>query len=251
MAYSKQTWSDNNPTYPLSAARMGVIEQGIFDAAAVADQGHRILTTSAKNALTGVVTGTQVYDSTLGQHQTYNGSAWVGVAGLVPLVPTGQTSPYLSFTGAASVVVDGVFSSTYTNYRIFFNMAGASVGSFLQVQMRSASGADGTSNYTQSEFYVLQNGTYAAVNFVASARWYDWYYGTANPNAHFVLDLAAPNEARTTSGTSQWHGWDGGQNVSRFMGHYLGTSTQYTGFQIIPNSGTITGAVAVYGYAKF
>lgn len=32
MAYTKQTWQDNNTAYPLSAARMTVIENGIFDA---------------------------------------------------------------------------------------------------------------------------------------------------------------------------------------------------------------------------
>lgn len=30
--YSKQTWIDDNPAYPLSAARMGVMEDGIYDA---------------------------------------------------------------------------------------------------------------------------------------------------------------------------------------------------------------------------
>lgn len=30
--YAKQTWVNDNPAYPLSAARMGVIEDGIYDA---------------------------------------------------------------------------------------------------------------------------------------------------------------------------------------------------------------------------
>lgn len=30
--YSKQTWVDNDASYPLSAARMGVMEDGIYDA---------------------------------------------------------------------------------------------------------------------------------------------------------------------------------------------------------------------------
>jgi len=35
MPYPKQTWTDNNASYPVSAARMGVIENGIFSAATV------------------------------------------------------------------------------------------------------------------------------------------------------------------------------------------------------------------------
>jgi hypothetical protein len=32
MTYTKQTWSDNNPSYPASAARFDHIEQGVYDA---------------------------------------------------------------------------------------------------------------------------------------------------------------------------------------------------------------------------
>jgi hypothetical protein len=38
MAYSKQTWQDENPAYPVSADRMAHIENGIEAAANVADE---------------------------------------------------------------------------------------------------------------------------------------------------------------------------------------------------------------------
>lgn len=44
--------------------------------------GHQVLTTTQKNALTGVTTGTMVFDSTLASVQVYNGSAWVEIADL-------------------------------------------------------------------------------------------------------------------------------------------------------------------------
>jgi hypothetical protein len=37
MAYTAQTWVDNNPAYPLSAARLSVMENGISAAFARAD----------------------------------------------------------------------------------------------------------------------------------------------------------------------------------------------------------------------
>jgi len=40
------------------------------------EAGHRVVTTVQKNALTGVATGTMVYDSTLGVFQVWNGSVW-------------------------------------------------------------------------------------------------------------------------------------------------------------------------------
>jgi len=38
--------------------------------------GHQVVTTTQKNALTGVTTGTMVYDSTLGVMQVWNGTIW-------------------------------------------------------------------------------------------------------------------------------------------------------------------------------
>jgi hypothetical protein len=42
MTYTQQTWADNNPTYPASAARFAHIEQGVYDA----NQGVNLLTAS-------------------------------------------------------------------------------------------------------------------------------------------------------------------------------------------------------------
>jgi hypothetical protein len=79
MPYTPQTWSDNNATYPLSAARMTVMETGIQSATQLGEQGHRILTTGQRDALTGVATGTMIYNSTTAQIEAYLGGAWVKV----------------------------------------------------------------------------------------------------------------------------------------------------------------------------
>ena len=79
MPYTPQTWVDNNGTYPLSAARMGVIETGIQTATQFGEQGHRILTTGQRDALTGVATGTMIYNSTTAQIQAYLGGFWVKI----------------------------------------------------------------------------------------------------------------------------------------------------------------------------
>jgi hypothetical protein len=43
---------------------------------AICGPGHRVATTAQKNALTGVATGTMVYDTTLGCLQVWNGTIW-------------------------------------------------------------------------------------------------------------------------------------------------------------------------------
>lgn len=50
MAYTKQTWSDNDPSKPVSAARMGVIENGIEATAIVADAASTTATAASSAA---------------------------------------------------------------------------------------------------------------------------------------------------------------------------------------------------------
>lgn len=59
--------------------------------------GHEVVTTAEKNAMTGVTTGTMVYDSTLGLLQIWNGSAWVA-AGIVSSSPTCEVNRQTGIT---------------------------------------------------------------------------------------------------------------------------------------------------------
>jgi hypothetical protein len=79
MPYTPQTWSDNNASYPLSAARMSNIESGIQTTATIADIGHRSLTTTQRDALGAVTTGTMIYNSTTAQIEAYLGGTWVKI----------------------------------------------------------------------------------------------------------------------------------------------------------------------------
>lgn len=112
MTYSPQTWVDNNASYPLSAARMNNIEAGIEDAAAVADQGHQILTTAQRDALTGVATGTMIYNSTTSKIEAYTGSAWIEV---------GNLSTTSGVTGVSSLIVPPACRVTRTTQQTLAN----------------------------------------------------------------------------------------------------------------------------------
>lgn len=62
MAYTKQTWQDNDTTKPLSAARLNYIEQGIFDAHTIATAATVVDVGAVTNlpALTGIADGYEV-----------------------------------------------------------------------------------------------------------------------------------------------------------------------------------------------
>ncbi len=64
------------------------------------EAGHRVVTTVQKNALTGVTTGTMVYDSTLSRIDVWNGTAWVPISFMsgarVRVVRTSDTAALIS-----------------------------------------------------------------------------------------------------------------------------------------------------------
>ncbi|CAB4187515.1 hypothetical protein UFOVP1158_28 [uncultured Caudovirales phage] len=62
-------------TFPASA--YNIISNDIQDHESRIKTGIESYTTTQKNALTGVTTGTMIYDSTLNQTQTWTGSTWV------------------------------------------------------------------------------------------------------------------------------------------------------------------------------
>lgn len=75
-------------TFPASA--YNIISADLQDHESRIKTGVESYTTAQKNALTGVATGTMVYDSTLGVFQSYTGSAWVNAQGSPPILTTAQ-----------------------------------------------------------------------------------------------------------------------------------------------------------------
>jgi len=91
------------------------------------------------------------------------------VSGLVKIVPTsvavgsgsGSASALgiVTFSGASSVSLNGVFSSTYKNYRINFDniiMPVGAGGTDMLLRLR-ANGTNTTTNYTGAGFYMSHN----------------------------------------------------------------------------------------------
>ena len=75
-------------TFPASA--YNIISADLQDHETRIKTGVESYTTVQKNALTGVATGTMVYDLTLGVFQSYTGSAWVNAQGSPPILTTAQ-----------------------------------------------------------------------------------------------------------------------------------------------------------------
>jgi hypothetical protein len=194
--------------------------------------------------------------------KVYNGTAWLGVGGLVPVAPTSVTVGSgtgtasalgtVTFTGATTVLLNGVFTSSYTNYRIIFQGLGSSTSNNLRARY-SVTGTVSSASYTAG---------FLAVDYSASATWsyvapstsapMGWIDNAANSSAALAFDCYKPAVAERTF----WNGFTTSVNggTANSGGIVMGmheVNTAYDGIQFFNSAGTnMTGTVSVYGYAK-
>ena len=171
--------------------------------------------------------------------QYYDGATWATVG---PSTPAALT--YIGGTTIGSAVssatVSNVFSSTYDNYMVTINSFTNSVtGSGFNLLRLDAGG---TTDYDSWGFYAASSNADSTTN-AAAAR----FAVKATGRQAAVCFLFGPNMAQNTLG------WVAGPN-GQFPGNYnffIETSTQYTDFTVLPDSGTITGGqIRVYGIAN-
>lgn len=153
----------------------------------------------------------------------------------------------VSFTGVTTVSLNGVFSSTYDNYRIIIGNT-ASTGANLLIRLR-ASGTDNSSaNYAWSGTYT--SSTSAAYNGETGPGSTSWAvgYSESGMQCNTIIDVCSPfatnqaiyfaNNLRMSGSVSSENKRSGGMTVT----------TSYDGLTLFAASGTITGSIRVYGY---
>ena len=218
--------------------------------------------------------GNSVFRNDLGTTETYYGlhnastnpggravAGWYNNQrniGLVPIVPptvsvsggtaTANTLGVVSFTGATTVSLNGVFSSQYTNYRIVWRI-NTSASTTLVARLR-ASGTDntGASSYVTAGQYFRSNSTNAAFSGITTAWSISSINSPAVGRAMGTLDLSSPNISSQTVGTGNSLGHDSTSSMAMFTGYLHSVTTSYDGITFLPNSGTITGEIQVFGY---
>lgn len=167
--------------------------------------------------------------------------------GLTLITPTSVTGATVSANGAitigtsvSSVTVNGAFSPTYDNYRILIGGVDASSQTNLRIQFGSTPNEHYGSHYY--DFY--GSGTTGTDRIVNAANMYIGVTNTSDDTSS-SLDVFSPNLTKRTtfSGTYDsfaYAGWFGGG---------VNTTTQYTSFNILVTTGTLTGGtIRIYGY---
>lgn len=156
----------------------------------------------------------------------------------------------VSFSGASSVSLNGVFNSTYDNYRLLINITSATNGGYLLARLR-AGGSDNTgasygSSVVQAAFASTALGNDAAG--AASTSWGRFGYLDAGSDPEQIAgEIMSPF---LTQKTAFFNFQSRPAYGHQTAGGMFQATTSFDGITIYCAAGTITGNISVYGYNK-
>lgn len=150
-----------------------------------------------------------------------------------------------TFSGSSAVNINNCFTATYDNYLIKVSITSVSVdGSINQFRLR-ASGTDSAANYRHSTSISTWAG---ALSFYTAGNPATIYYINENTNVGVntaAIDVFGPALVQRTAMT---HTAIRAATKYEFGGCSHDAATAYDGFSLIPNTGTFTGNLRIYGY---
>lgn len=156
-----------------------------------------------------------------------------------------------TFTGSSAVSIDNCFSSTYDNYKIIINNYG-SIASFTRWRLRVGGVDSFAGSYFRYGFTTAYNAaSLTPYNGGNEANWVPCtsYGSTAAGSGTSELFVSMPFASTSnTLSTTDCNDSNAGQ-VYKLNNIYIQT-TSFDGFSLIPNGGTITGKVTIYGIRK-
>ena len=152
-----------------------------------------------------------------------------------------------TFSAVTSVSLpNNTFTSTYTNYRLVFNLDTNSSTGTPSLRFR-ASGVDNTSANYFGGFLNISYNAAAAVNFQTTAAT-SQQIGDSSPGVTFIMDICNP---QTTVRTHVSMTNVNSNAVNVLVGNITHLSgTQFDALSIFMTSGNITGRYTVYGYEQ-
>lgn len=183
-------------------------------------------------------------------------------SGMVPVIPTSvsvasgsasvNSAGTITFTGASSISINGVFTSAYRNYKVVYNArntANNTQSSWLRLR---GAGADVVTNY----IYQGPDGVINSAGTNSNASTGGW-----NSNAMLVgyfaptsgsgtIEIMEPAVAASTGfhNTSQCLNSSTNAFYSRLVQGENSIGSSYDGFTIYPQADSITGTFTIYGY---
>lgn len=183
----------------------------------------------------------------------------IAAGSLVQIIPTtvsttgGSATSSISLTGAVTfatateVSLNGVFSSTYDNYRIVYNNTSAAGNEAITIRLR-ASGTDTSANYVSQRFYTTSTTVAGVLNPSGTDEVYvnDIQTSPSDGRSSFEIDMYKPNISGVTNMFIRGTHVSGSTPYAMLSAATQTDSTQFTGFTLRAIA-TFGGTIRVYG----
>ena len=214
------------------------------------------------NPTNGQVYANYIYDSSITAWRNVNTDTGIGTLnamGLKNVVPasvvvgsgsaTTNANGTVTFSGASSVSLNGVFTSAYANYAIVFDAVPSANGQ-AWFRYRAANSDVTTTNYFRTGYNATQQGPALGVSIDASVSYH--FQTTTSANLPFTIRHEHFNPQKAQRTTALF-------NISTIEGTYWGqrqsaaqvdNTSQFDGFSILATAGTLTGTATVYGFTN-
>jgi hypothetical protein len=153
-----------------------------------------------------------------------------------------------AFTTTATPFINGCFTSTYENYRIVINCRG-SADTAVNLRLRSATSTPET-GAVYDRFGFEAGTSYSNIN---SANGTNALISSVSPTSTSSMTATIDAFNPQISGINtnlMITGFNPNNGAMYIMTNRVETSTQYTGLELTPSTGTITGTIRVYGYRQ-
>lgn len=151
-----------------------------------------------------------------------------------------------TFSASSGFNVDGCFTSTYDDYLILMTFT-CSTDVLVGMRLR-ASGTDSSTGYDSTRTFA-GGSTGTDNSYLGTDEWFVVYGANGAPSS-MRMHLFSPALAFKTTYTDDQASAYGAAFWQVTSAGRHDTASAYDGFAIRPNTGTITGRWAVYGYAK-
>lgn len=200
---------------------------------------YRWADAAARTAQAGMSAGDRGYQTDTATEYIYTGSAWrINTGGMILLASSAPSA-------AANVSFDNVFSTAFRSYHVRYDFTG---GGFSTIRFQVRAGGSTISTSTYDEQYTYSGGTAVmAINNATSSIAVN-ISGTAAAVGSGSFDVyGAPLAIATTVVATSTKITAANALVTVSASGQNRNSTAYDGFILVPNAGTLTGRVAVYG----
>ena len=217
------------------------------------------------NPTNGMVYSNYIYDSSITAWRNVNTDTGIGTLnamGLKNIVPTSvdvssgsattNANGTVTFSGATSISLNNIFSSTYTNYQFNFVLNEASVADADINGRLRVSGTDSSASYYVGGVMEAA-GSLSAINNLNINYWQmGRTHSGVNPLTHAAISFKVfqPIGTKPTTYFTESISWTNSATNAMRFGGFNTALTSYTGFTLFAGSGTFGGTLSVYGYTN-